>query len=630
MATHDAHYWLAQAKLRKDPQLDAAELDTEKSNSAKSFEGDLLPFLIATLANDSSVVALKAAANSLLAPFLALAVIAVALVAATSAVGWNALYYLAALFSLFSPGIFARSIAGFVDTDILNLFFLYSISLTIYLLAKAKLVRNQYVYAALAGALNLAFFFWYHQPMFSLLFLGALVSALLYRKTKLRQVMAVVSVFLVVSLPSTLGALQASSLNKMALSVFKLSSSNPAVADISNRLSIVAEMQQASFMQLPTHFFNLDIHPYWGTFLMLIGLLGLAFWLRAEPLKVFAFLPLLIFLGLSFTSAARFSLYSAPLIWIGLLHFVITVKGKFVWPRLRKSKIISPLVFSLMALSLLRWQLGCVQEGSACRLAMDTYVTPDSEWVAATQFLSEKNLDHRDVLLAWWDYGNFLRFATKGSVVHSNWESGNTRTPFFAEALLEKNVSQAAALFLGMANWRADRCLEPSTSCLLDLAKQVPTGRRFLLIDSDTFHNLKYINAVRPGAQADLNLNETSFYRDVTCSKLSQKLLDRPSYRCGDWTIDTKTGLINGKPGLAAYLRTDGKDNFVYQEHLSTAPLALVVSVHKGRESFKLISSKYFFSMTGRLWFGLGKSNLLKPIYNDPLKLRIYEVNSDF
>ncbi len=86
-------------------------------------------------------------------------------------IGFGASSILGGLIGSFSLAYYSRSAFGFVDTDILNLFFPMLVSALAVQISRDRPFRSNLLLAAGAGASLYLFNWWYQQPLFFLVFL---------------------------------------------------------------------------------------------------------------------------------------------------------------------------------------------------------------------------------------------------------------------------------------------------------------------------------------------------------------------------------------------------------------------------------------------------------------------------
>ncbi len=598
VSTADAHHWLKEAHLRE-----AGEADT-----LPRFKIDLLPMLISALSKNAEASELKRAANLLIPISVALSALAVAILAAAGS-KISLVYLWVGFFSMFVPAIFARTLAGYIDTDMLNLFFVYATSASIYFMASAKKTSRRYQLCALAGVLNLLFFYWYHQPFFALAFLGAIIASLRFKRVRWRETLRLASLFLVLSIPSLIVLAQQGT-SKLHIPYIMDKASTP---ELVSRLEMVNELQKVSLLEIPLYVFSLTISPQIGILLLLLSLGGLGIWIYRDLLKLFAFGPLLLTLLLSVSSGARFTFYSAPLLWIGLTCFLV-VLSEALLHKLKYKKTVPVLMIFLVGVWLNFRQMSCVRVGSPCHTDLLTLIFPTREWLKVAEFFSSQKLTKADTLLASWDYGYFLNFSTTGKTVDSNDGVGTKITNYYTDALLDHTQDSSSTIFQALARPGAAECADKSRECLQALAQTKAPGRIFLILDYVNLQKLPRFSSLSLSSERrDAGANDPFFW-PISCESAAD------GFRCSQSVTEKD---------LASHIKTDGKNVLLERKYSSGGDLTLVEMQTPTGNSFALVKDTYFKSTAGQLWLGLEDKRFFQEVYNEPFQLKVFELRTD-
>ena len=94
-----------------------------------------------------------------------------------------------------------RSAIGRIDTDMLNLFFPFLVSLLILMASRAKTERSVLLYSAGAGIGLFLFMWWYHKTGFTLVYFAALVFYLFVQKIRFQTILLSTLLFILCSHP---------------------------------------------------------------------------------------------------------------------------------------------------------------------------------------------------------------------------------------------------------------------------------------------------------------------------------------------------------------------------------------------------------------------------------------------
>ncbi|MBF0343995.1 MAG: hypothetical protein HQL06_07175 [Nitrospirae bacterium] len=205
MSALDAFYWLRLAREYKTGayfQGDNDKLRNYPTGLPRPERVPLLCLLIAKLSvffDDNlyvtSVYLIMFLSGLFLIPFLLY----------FSKSGYPAAGIVGCLVGTFNSVYFARTSAGWVDTDALNLFFPFLTSLLILLACNTSHKKYTYLYSALAGLTLFAFSFWYTAWHFFIAYLITLIFSLSINRAEVKTVPVAALVFLLFSAPGVFG-----------------------------------------------------------------------------------------------------------------------------------------------------------------------------------------------------------------------------------------------------------------------------------------------------------------------------------------------------------------------------------------------------------------------------------------
>ena len=217
----------------------------------------------------------------------------------------------------------ARSSVLFFDTDILNIFYFFSILYVISLYFQKDLSRkNFYLFSLIILILFSLFCFHYPRSYFSILFFFILFFSFFLIKQKKVDIIIVLFLFILVSL-----SFYGNGLIESTMVINKTYSSGQVIYD--NRLvsvsSTVSELKLLSMLEIEKLLFY---KGFSGLFLFLS--VGGIFLFIKNNLKKFIFLvPFFIFGYLSLTKGMKFLIYTAPYIYFGLFYLLNFISNKF-------------------------------------------------------------------------------------------------------------------------------------------------------------------------------------------------------------------------------------------------------------------------------------------------------------
>ena len=399
--------------------------NTEAQAPMPLAERPLLSVLIWALASEDSIKAMLEAGNHLV---LASAVItALMIVACFGAAGYWLEGSGAALGGALSSAYLVRSSIGRIDTDQLNLGFMYLLFGLSILAGRSKSLPWTVFWCSLAGLTAHLFLWWYDKP--ELVALPAISLVLLFivlRRPPMASVLGL-SIFLVFS----------------GISPFNIFEYDYGKVFISgqnfiypNALETVTEASRISLPQI--------IVLMAGSLEMgLVCLVGLALFLVRHPIISIAYGPLVAFALLNFWIGNRAVFYSAPIFWFGAA-FLLTSIARFVAKEIGHSanheilKLLPTLVGSTLAL-VIAWAnspTGYIPKPSFSKPVLSAFVS-----------LRDETGPEPSVVTTWWDYGYASRFLNDLPVFHSGGSQTTRSTFFVAEAFLDESQKHSVGTF---------------------------------------------------------------------------------------------------------------------------------------------------------------------------------------
>jgi dolichyl-diphosphooligosaccharide--protein glycosyltransferase len=318
---------------------------------------------------------------------------------------------------------------GYIDTDLLNVFFVYIISALIYFQANINNLKNKYFLAAALGALNFLFIRWYGHEGFTILFVIAIIASQWVAKETWKHIFGLASIFILLSALGSVHFLS-SALNLTGLYITHQGGSSLIIKSH----VLVQELQVSGFKEWPHILFQWPYHWAYGLGLVVISLVGNLFWLFEDKKKIFAYFIPFIFIPLSFFVADRFYIYTIPLFWFGLF-FIIKVFMIKTRANVHVSALIA--IMTVIIVFALHYSPRCFFIfNKACVSKVTLFRFPTLDVTNAATFASKHLIQENNTLLAWWDYGHYLAFHTKFNLVLNNGNQFGQSTRIFVDAVL--------------------------------------------------------------------------------------------------------------------------------------------------------------------------------------------------
>ena len=292
-------------RLRHFPNAARQVEETPYTKGLRDFP--LLSVVIAGLAPDTSTSTLTAVAHWLV-PITA-AMTAIAIILAFGATGYWLEGCVAAIGGGLSASYLARSSAGRIDTDQLNLAFVYLLLGMCILAARAKNWKQHLLLCAVIGGTGHLFMWWYDRaqlvwlPVMSLIWM----TALLHRNLLL----AMAGAALVISLSGAaiFNPFDSAYLQDTAASMGFI---------FPNTYDTITEIARVTIPEILSQMVG-------SVEMGLLCILGVLIWTIRHPVIGLALVPFALFGLLNYVIGNRAIFYSAPVFWFGGAYLITTL-----------------------------------------------------------------------------------------------------------------------------------------------------------------------------------------------------------------------------------------------------------------------------------------------------------------
>ena len=572
--------------------------------------------------------------------------------------------FLGGLIGTFSSGYYMRSSIGRIDTDMLNLFFPFLVSLMILLALRSKTERFALFYSACAGLSIFLFDWWYGKPGFSLVYFSVLVFCLFIQKIRFTTILKCSLIFLLFTHPKTF--LSATGNIDYFLKGYILTEEDTSTSSIDgattpasfpNTMTTISEADRVSFEEVFQRILSKK-YFVWAGFLAFCVLTFLR-WRVLLPLVPVLFLGLL-----SFHSSNRFIMYLGPFIGVGLgwllslgiesLFFILpqkSVDGKeknklFAKNKEAKSFKVSkshkPLVSEgseIKELSVFD-SLKCLRsQGGMTNLVrqITLYLSMGAFfWLVSSQtaisfvpapsihtglyktfFEVKKVVPEDSVLLTWWDYGYAINDATGLSTFHDGGSQMSPKTYFIARSLISTDQDELHDITQYLATESNLGIAKNNTSpeALLEAVRnptQKPWKPIYLFFTADMTG--KYGAISKLGSwDIEKGGSKPRFYQNLACNKFTNQEMS-----CRGAKIDLKAGFINSQLALRRLIFI--RNGQVMQEkkfgHAQGFTLQLILA-GKNIVEVQLIDEAVFLSNYNQMYLlGRYRTDLFEESYN--------------
>ncbi len=535
MSGNDSYYWLKMAD-----ELDAGSLGQGQPEATKGY-----PDLVRLAINDTPGLLAKLISLSkkwtgndyyraglLLIPILS-GLFVFPLFFYFLRLGFGCSAVLGGLIGTFSRAYYDRTTMGRLDTDLLNLFFLTTISWFILLIDKTRHWRMNVVFAACSGLTMYWFIRWYQQPSFIALYLVLLVVYLMIGRIPWKQTLCILSVFLLAAGPEYVGQMAAS------VQVFLNAYVSPPPASGSfswpDILGIVAEAQKRGLQEMLTR-----LHGFLP--LVFAGFLGLLYLCIRYFRQMLPVSPL-ITLGLwSLVGPNRFAMYLAPLIGVGvgvLIELLLRYLGrKKHWFSLTVT--VSSLVLMFI-----------VFFSTVSYTAYNSIPSPTVDAATTKALLDIKKIvpNHAAMFTTEWSFGYPLMQIGDFATYHDGSLHGGMRTTLISQSIMSPRQTDIVSLvsyledhgFNALASTlrKEQMTAEEMMSLVFNYPEGFKGDNAYVLYLEDTiwdFDAMAYFGTWDYGKRQSLPL----IYVELQCFSMSESIIN-----CKDGYIDIQRGVMN-------------------------------------------------------------------------------------
>jgi dolichyl-diphosphooligosaccharide--protein glycosyltransferase len=592
-ANPDADYYL---KLARDLM--------EQPFSFKSIaETNLLSLAIAITSKSSKIKDLIWAGNILTPICCGLTFVAIGLFFSIrsnlSPWGWATAFY-----SLLISYLCSRMGPGYIDTDLLNVFFIYLISALIYFQVNVHTLSHKYFLATLTGVLNFLFIRWYGHEGFTLLFSTAIIASHLYVKESWKNILAILGIFIFLSV---LGGFHFFDSARDFLNSY-ITDDLGASAFLKSGMK-VQELQVSGYNEWAHILFEWPYHWAYGLLLVVISLLGNVFWFFEDKKRIFAcFIPF-IFIPLSFFVGDRFYIYIIPLFWFGLFFIarIAIIKTRL---NVHAAGLIAITLVSIVFF--INYSPRCLFD-KTCTSKVTLFRFPSSDVTNTAKFTGSHFEEENNTLIAWWDYGYYLALHTKFNLVLNNGNQFSQLTRKFVDAVLSEDPATTHQQLKKLNQYSYNT-----------LGKERILNKIYVLINQDFVRMIPDFYQVSSIEKIKAHTSQPSM-KFMFCNK-------KNAYEmiCNQDVINYRNGLINQAPNFFKIIYLDHNGKLLKEKMFNLHGQDILVNFSSDKEigQGNIIVPRWFADTTlMKLYLGEFDPKFFKLVYNHFPEARIYELN---
>ena len=549
-STADAPFFLGHAATYKQ-QKSAASFDSQRSYPNKLEENSnvtanssmrnrlLLPILIASFAEGSKPADLLKTGNYLILATVAITSLAICI--CFGAVGYWSQGAIASLGGGLSTAYLVRSSIGRIDTDQLNLGFMYLIFGLVVFAGRSASPLRCLMWCVAAGAAANLFMWWYGKPELILMAAIALSWLISCLHRNVLTIVAGTAIFLALSGFVSFDPFSSPYLREVFVEEGFI---------FTNTYETITEIQIVSLAQIL-------VNATGSVEMGLFCLAGLALFLVRHPVIAIAYGPLVAFGLLNFVIGNRAIFYSAPIMWFGAA-FLITTTSRYIASNLSENSY-----------GLRRDQSATVL--AACLAMIIAWVNSPTDYVPRPSFpkpvlegfasLKASADPTNSVVATWWDYGYASMLFNELPTFHDGGSQTTPSTHFVARAFLNPDqTSTIGNLKFLSTKGHEGIAAESSLAGLQEKfgeAVSAPSPDLYLVVTSQM---AGWMGSISQIGNWDIEKGEPIALRGnpngpmVNYEPLNCRLGGYPqTLSCAGTAFDLERGLINGTPLLAGW-----------------------------------------------------------------------------
>lgn len=540
---------------------------------------------------------------------------AIAITICFGAAGYWAEGSIASLGGGLSTAYLVRSSIGRIDTDQLNLGFMYLMfGLVVFAgLAKSRIARLAWCFAA--GLTANLFLWWYGKSELVFLAAIALIWLLVCLHRDFLTILSGTIIFIAISGIGFFNPFASTYLQDV------LSQSH---FIFPNTFSTITEIQTVSLGQIL-------VNATGSVEMGLVCLTGLALFLIRHPVIAIAYGPLVAFGLLNFIIGNRAIFYSAPIMWFGAA-FLMTTTARFIAANLSKGGYASRRDQTATILAASVAMVVAWVNSPTDYVPRPSFPKPVLEGLASLATTADPD---NSVVATWWDYGYASMFFNALPTFHDGGTQTTPSTHFVATAFLDSDQARSVGnlKFLGTQGHKGI-ATQPDLASLrsqFDVALDAPSPDLYLVVTEQMAGWISSISQIgnwnietgTPVTPRGNNTGPQVFYEPLNC-----RLAGYPQrLNCAGVRFDLEKGLVNGVPALAGWAHSQDGALARRQDFENDGDFALQI-VQIGSRINVFFMHRQLFESTFNELYHLGQIDYpsISLHYDDYPHIRIYKV----
>ena len=515
-----------------------------------------------------------------------------------------------------STAYLTRTAIGRIDTDQLNLGFMYLLFGLVIFAGEARTRARALALCFVAGLSARLFTWWYYKPELIVIVAVALAFVLIVRQRSLLSTATGTLMFIALSGIGIFNPLETPYLKEV------LSGGN---FIFPNTFQTITEMRQFSSPQALRSVAG-------STEMGFFCLAGLTLFAVRHPVLALTYGPLAGFGLLNFVVGNRAVFYAAPLFWFGAA-FLVTTLGRFITSNLSQdgNSIRHDRTAAIVG--------GCLAMVVAWVNSPTNYVPNPSfpkPVIEGFAFMKVDADPEKAVVATWWDYGYASMFLNDLPTLHDGGTQTTPTTHFVAHALLNPEIygTVGTLKFLstkGHAGIAAEKD-QTGLNSAFDGALSSSSPDLYLVVTGQMAGWMGSISTIgnwdiEKGQPISLRNNPDGprvHYRRLNC-----RFNDYPrSLICQGVEIDLQRGLLNGRPLLVGWTHTRDGSTLRGRSFDHDADHAIQIVQDGNSITVFMLHRQLYESTFNRLYYqGLMEHPSISLHYDDYPHIRIYKVD---
>jgi dolichyl-diphosphooligosaccharide--protein glycosyltransferase len=604
----------------------------------KDIDTPLISLIVSYLAKGSSLKEIINAGNFLI--FIASAITTIGIFFMFFIIGRPFEGIVASLGAGISSHYLPRSSVGYVDTDILNLFFIYLLFTFVYLASKKQSWYKNIIFIVIAGLVGKVFFLWYPKPPLILLGLFSLAFFTTFHTKDWKRVIFNCGMYIILTNIHIIFEIVNTFNSSPYLAGYL--SANVEITDLVNKTQLnfndiyrfIGEQKEVPFFQL----LMLEGSIFFG----ITCFMGIVLWGIANPIKFIGFSPLILFFLLSAILGTRALFYSQPFMWFGLAYIVnfITIKFTTYKKFLLSKFIIYSTITACLFITIILIQNPFTKQISS------TYIPQP----VTTALIKIKDLvpnPKQSVMVSQWSYGYQSILYNDFPVLIHNGMPTSPRHYFIERAFTSNDLNETSKILNYVANGNIEKINEKNIDSFVALSKDLyatpPSDDDIYILVSQ--QQRKFMAFSGEIAYWDVEKNKPFLFNEMTASsyftimEINCEDLDTSTFttKCAEtegsteYTIPVNLalGTWNNEPVLKRVVQiADG--NIEINEEYADSQGHLVFQIVKNLEdntSNLYLMHEAAFNSTYNKLLHLNLSENYELVYDDYPNVKIYKVN---